>query len=209
MIETLRDLRARVARLEGFAPPHLARVCATGWAAVDAALPGGGLLQGALHEIHAPDPADGAAMGFALRLLGRFLAAAPGQAALWASCRDDLFAPGLHAAGLDPGRLLLVSCRSAEELLPVFEDAMTSKALSVVLGDIGALDFSLSRRLQLAAAATGTGLILLRPARYAADASAAVTRWQAAVRPGGWSLALFRCRGGRPAAWRMPDEARA
>ncbi len=202
----LRDLRARIARIEGFSPERQARVCPIGWQAVDAALPGGGLLEGALHEIHSPDPADGAAMGFAARLVARFQAHAPGQAVLWASCRADLFAPGLHAVGADPMRLLIARCRESEELLFAFEEALKSKALSAVFGEIGELDFSLSRRLQLAAAETGATLILLRPARFGAGPSAAVTRWRAASCPGGWSLTLFRCRGGRPGHWRMSKD---
>jgi protein ImuA len=203
MTAMLRDLRARIARLEGFSPQRQSRVCPTGWRAVDAALPGGGLLLGALHEIHAPDPADGAAMSFAARMLARFQAASPGQAALWASCRADLFPPGLRAEGADPARLLLANCRSSDELLYVFEESLKSKAISVIFGEIGELDFSLCRRLQLAASEAGATLILLRPARFGAEPSAAVTRWRAESCPGGWSLTLFRCRGGRPGHWRM------
>ena len=199
----LRDLRARIARIEGFSPERQARVCPTGWTAVDAALPGGGLLAGALHEIHSPDPADGAAMGFAVRLIGRFQASAAGQAVLWASCRADLFAPGLHAAGVDPARLLMARCRDSDELLFAFEEGLKSKALSAIFGEIGELDFALSRRLQLAAAETGATLVLLRPARFGGEPSAAVTRWRAASSPGGWSLTLFRCRNGRPGHWPM------
>jgi protein ImuA len=206
MTVVLRDLRARIAQIEGFSPERQSRVCPTGWPAVDAALPGGGLREGALHEIHSPDPADGAAIGFAACLMARFQAAAPGQSVLWASCRADLFAPGLIAAGVDPQRLLLARCRESEELLFVFEEALKSKALSVVFGEIGELDFALSRRLQLAAADTGATLILLRPARFGAEPSAAVTRWRAESCPSGWSLTLFRCRNGRPGHWRMTKD---
>ena len=199
----LRDLRARIARIEGFSPERQARTCPTGWAAVDAVLPGGGLLEGALHEIHSPDPADGAAFGFALRLLARFQARPPGLAVLWASCRADLFAPGLRSAGADPARLLIARCRDAEELLFAFEEGLKFQALSAVFGEIGELDFTLGRRLQLAAADAGVNLILLRPARFGAEPSAAVTRWRVASCPGGWSLTLFRCRGGNPGHWRM------
>lgn len=200
---SLQQLRAEIARLEGFSPPGTARHCPTGWPAVDAALPGGGLLEGALHEIHAPDPADGAAMGFAARLIARLQNRAPGQAVLWASCRADLFAPGLQAAGVDPARLLIARCRISDELLFVFEECLKSKALSAVFGEIGELDFALSRRLQLAAAETGATLVLLRPARFGGEPSAAVTRWRAASCPGGWALTLFRCRNGRPGHWPM------
>jgi protein ImuA len=201
----LRDLRARIAQIEGFSPERKSKVCRTGWPAVDAALPGGGLLQGALHEIHSPDPADGAAMGFAARLIGRFQAQAPGQV-LWTSCRADLFAPGLSAAGVDPARLLIARCRDSGELLYTFEEGLKSKALLAVFGEIGELDFAVSRRLQLAAADTGTTLILLRPARVGGEPSAAVTRWRAEARPGSWTLTLFRCRNGRARHWLMTSD---
>src|SRR5262245_20998588 len=202
----LRDLRARIARIEGFSPEVQSQVLPTGWKAIDAALPGGGLTEGALHEIHSPDPADGAAVGFAARLIVRFHAGSPGKAVLWASCRADLFAPGFLAAGVDPRRLLICRCLDSEELLFAVEEALKAKAVSSVFGEIGELDFSLSRRLQLAAAETGTSLILLRPARFGAEPSAAVTRWRAESHPGGWSLTLFRCRGGRPGHWRLPQD---
>jgi protein ImuA len=202
MTIVLRDLRVRIAQMEGFSPERTARTCPTGWTAVDAALPGGGLLEGALHEIHSPDPADGAAMGFAARLLDRFQANGSGQILL-TSCRADLFAPGLHAAGVDPARLLIARCRDSDELLYTFEEGLKSKALSAVFGEIGELDFAVSRRLQLAAAEAGATLILLRPARFGAEPSAAVTRWRAESSPGGWSLTLFRCRNGRLGHWPM------
>src|SRR5262249_22660992 len=108
-----------------------------------------------------------------------------------------------------PERLLIIRCRNSEELLFAFEESLKSKVLSAVSGEIGELDFALSRRLQLAAAESGTSLILLRPARFGAEPSAAATRWRARACPGGWSLALFRCRGGRPGHWRFPAETAA
>ncbi|MFO0989723.1 MAG: hypothetical protein U1F37_20605 [Alphaproteobacteria bacterium] len=200
----LQRLRAEIARLEGFSPPGKACYCPTGWPAIDAALPGGGLLEGALHEIHAPDPADGAAMGFAARLMANFQSRAPGRTVLWASCRTDLFAPGLQAAGVAPARLLVTRCQSSSEALYVCEEGLKTKALSSIFSEIGEVDFTLSRRLQLAAAEAGVTLILLRPARFGGEPSAAATRWRAVSCAGGWSLTLFRCRNGRPGHWPMP-----
>lgn len=202
-IMSLQQLRAEIARLEGFSPPATARHCPTGWPSVDAGLPGGGLLEGALHEIHSPDSADGAAMGFAARLIARFQARASGQAVLWTSCRADLFPPGLGAAGVDPSRLILARCRNSSEILYTIEEGLKSNILSCVFGEISEVSFTVSRRVQLAAAETGTTLILLRPARFGGAPSAAVTRWRAESRPGGWSLTLFRCRTGRPGYWPM------
>ena len=202
MTVTLQNLRDRIARIEGFSPPRVARTCPTGWPAVDAVLPGGGLMQGAVHEIHSPDPADGAAMGFIGRLLTRFQAAMPAQHIVWASCRPDLFGPGLKAAGLDPARLLFVHAQASSALTFSLEESCKYKSVGSIVADIGDIDFSVSRRLQIAAAETGKTLLLLQPARLMDQPSAAVTRWHATSESGGvWSLALFRCRGGRPTQW--------
>ncbi len=204
MIKSLPQLRAEIARLEGFAPPGTARVCALGWPAIDAALPGGGLLCGALHEIMSPDPGDGTALGFALHILGRFLRVDRERPALWVGSRADLHGPGLLVAGLDPGRLLVALCPSSGDLLFAIEEGLNAGTLCGVVGEIGDLDFTLTRRLHLAAAAQDIPLLLLRPLRCYAQASAAVTRWQAAALPGGgWMLDLLRCRGGRPGRWRI------
>ena len=75
------DLRERVRRLERAHSAQRAGRAAVllGIPAIDAVLPDGGLLTGALHEIEAgPTPSgrvaphDGAALGFAAHLMGRF-----------------------------------------------------------------------------------------------------------------------------------------
>lgn len=75
----------------------------------------------------------------------------------------------------------------------------------------GGLDLTSSRRLNLAAAAQRTPLVLLRGAK-AAGVSAAATRWRIAAAPAAcdrfgafahwrWQVALERCRNGRPGEW--------
>ena len=80
------DLRERIRRLERAHSAQRAGQAAVplGVPAIDALLPEGGLLTGALHEIEAgPAPSgrvashDGAALGFAAHLLGRFGASPP------------------------------------------------------------------------------------------------------------------------------------
>src|SRR4051794_14965895 len=86
-----------------------------GVAAIDAALPGGGLALGALHEALGAggDEEDGAlAAAFAAGILGRL-----GGAVLWCAARGDLYAPGLAAAGLPPERLVVARCRNDAEAL--------------------------------------------------------------------------------------------
>ena len=101
----LDTLRARIARMEhGPARPH--RAALPLGAPIDAVLPAGGLIPGALHEVAGagPDTEHGAA---AALFLAGVLARLRGPV-LWVLERADLFAPGLAGVGLHPDRLILV-----------------------------------------------------------------------------------------------------
>ena len=220
----LADLRARIRALELGEASVAAPVAALGIAAIDAALPGGGLARGALHEIEVAGDAGreaalGAASGFAAVLLARFAAGRGSGAAhrpvLWCQRRIDLYAPGLAAFGLDPARLIVVRAPAPRQVLWVLEEALRGRRLAAVLGEVDGIDLAASRRLQLAARA-GTACVLLRRGP-APGISAAVTRWRVGPAPGDavqsghalphdpgasrWRVELVRCRGGAARAW--------
>ncbi len=101
------DLRERIRRLERAHSAQRAGQAAVplGVPAIDALLPEGGLLTGALHEIEAgPAPSgrvashDGAALGFAAHLLGRFGAKFRGTL-LWCRRPSGTFDAPPYAAG--------------------------------------------------------------------------------------------------------------
>src|ERR1700751_6375204 len=114
----LPELRERIRRIER--PAEAIRgVLPFGIAAIDRALPGGGLARGALHEIlgMGGDEEDGAlAAAFAAGILGRLAETGDG-AVLWCLPRPDLYGPGLAAHGLDPARLVLARAPSNAEIL--------------------------------------------------------------------------------------------
>lgn len=159
----------------------------TGADRLDQAL-GGGLAQGALHEVYAQASPDAtAAAGFALALA---LRAAEGRPVLWA--RQDyaeveaggLYGPGLAALGLDPSRLILVRARDALGVLRAGAEGARCPALGAVVmepwGEAKALDLTASRRLSMAAGQSGVTLLMIRAAAVPRP-SAAATRWS--VRP--------------------------
>ena len=182
----LPELRERIRRIER--PAVTAHgVMPFCIAAIDRALPGGGLAQGALHEILGAggDEEDGAlAAAFTVHILGRLVAAGDGMV-LWCLSRPDLYGPGLAALGLDPGRVVLVGARRDAEILWAMEEGLHAPGILAVVGEIGTLPAVASRRLQLAAERSGTTAILLRrwrdggqAARERALPNAAVTRWR-------------------------------
>ncbi len=202
-----------------------------GWEleAIDRHLPGGGLMLGALHEFAGDGPdleEAGLPAAAVARLVGRRLRHESGGV-LWVARRRDLYARALPAAGLDPGRLLLVSVRRNEDALWALEEALRCRHLSAVVGEIAGLDLTQSRRLQLAAEKSGTPALIIRRGgrvgemrRLAQQPIAAVTRWRIAAAPSfgtaapphpilpgplRWRLDLWRCRGGRPATWLIEE----
>ena len=202
---TVEALRARVRAIEA---PRRVRAAPFGAAGVDAALPWGGLPAGCLHEV-AGAPGDGAAaVGFAVALLVRLGGTAP---VLW--CRragfDDehgsLYAPGLQEFGFDPGRLVLVRADTAAGALWAMEEGLRHGGFAAVVGEAGDPGAAESRRLQLAAEASGIPALLL--GTQSRGLSVAVTRWQVASapagRPGAWRVELARCRGAAPDSWTL------
>jgi protein ImuA len=181
-------------------------------------LPGGGLLAGALHEV-AGDGADAEHGAAAALLLAGLLARRPGPV-LWAVMRHDLFAPALAAAGLHPDRVVFAEAGGA--VLLVMEEALRHPGLAGVVGEVGKMGLTASRRLQLAAEGSGVTAFALRRFHRASDPAmeepnAAVTRWRVGALPSPpplahapgvrglararWRLGLVRCRGGTPASW--------
>jgi protein ImuA len=216
-------LRARVRSLEaaglGLAgAPRGVALARFGPAEIDRRLPWGGLPRGALHEIVAGDA--GAATGFAAALAARFAADRAGGPVLWCEGRrtldaGSLYPPGLARFGLDPGRLILARPRTDAEALWAIEEGLRCRDLAAVVGEVATLTLTQSRRLQLAAAASGTPALVLRT--EADGASTALTRWKigALAREGRaaalprdfpalrWHAELVRCRGGAPFSWAM------
>jgi protein ImuA len=193
---------------------------------LDAHLPGGALPLGQLHEVGAEgvEAEIGAAMaGFAALLAGTIQPARP---VLWIAPRADLNPPGLSAFGLDPARLVLVRPRDDAGTLGAMEAALREGGLAAVVGEVGRLERTASRRLHLAAQRHGVTALVLRRwphgrARADREATAAVTRWRIASAPsaaeGGpqsrllgpprWAAALLHARGGRPGAWLLEPAA--
>ena len=215
----LAALRERIRHIE---QPASHGVLPFGVAAIDRALPGGGLALGAVHEILGidGDEEDGAAAcGFIAGLLAR-LRMGP---VLWCLKRPDLYGPGLLAHGLDPARLVIVTVPRDEDILWAIEEGLRAPGLGAVIGEIGRLPLVAGRRLQLAAERSGITAFLLRRWRNSEEAarererpSAAVTRWRIAALPARevddlrlrqligqprWRVELLRCRGGVPAQW--------
>ncbi len=111
-------LRERMHNLEGGSARQRA-VLPFGVKTIDAALPGGGLALGALHEV--AGGGNGAIDGAAAAFFSAGIAARTKGKALWCVTRQDLFAPALAQAGLSPDRVIYVEASDEKAVLACFE----------------------------------------------------------------------------------------
>ncbi|MEH2568427.1 ImuA family protein [Bradyrhizobium sp. AZCC 2289] len=202
-INTLATLRGRIERIEAHGDAYAPNKVPLGHAGADATLRGG-LAMAAVHEVFAEGHQSAAATGFIAGLAGRITARRP---LVWV--RQDFSdiesgAPsmsGFSELGLDPRLLVTVRAADADSALRTAADALACDALGLVVlevwGEARQLDLVASRKLTLAAQASGVTALLLRLAATP-QPSTAETRWivRAAHSPPGnpwhaWGAPVF------------------
>ncbi len=212
--DVIEDLRRQIERLHGGLPSR--KSLPFGIAPIDRHLPTKGLALGALHEVIEHGPASEFA-GTATLFTGGILARLKGPV-LWCLTRRDLFAPGLMPVGLHPNRVIYAETGRDGEILPLMEEGLQEKGLGAVVGEVTKLGLTASRRLQLAAEASGVTALVIRRWWTLAQKdltrlpTAALTRWRITPAVSGsmpvdglgrarWQVDLMRCRGAEPCSW--------
>jgi protein ImuA len=185
---TLASLRGSIERIEAHADATAPARVALGHADADATLQGG-LALAAVHEVFAEGRQSASATGVIAGLAG--LASLAGRAAarrplVW--IRQDfaeiesgaLSMAGLAELGLDPRCVVTVRAADVDAALRTAADALACDALGAVVlevwGEARQFDLVASRKLTLAAQASGVTGLLLRVAAEPAP-STAETRW--------------------------------
>ena len=165
---------------------------ATGFAALDAELPGGGWPTAALTEILPAHAGIGE-----LRILGSALAALSAQkrTIVWIAPPHLPYAPALAAAGIDLARLIIVTTRSPRETLWATEQALRSNACGALLAWPGSIKYPALRRLQLAAEGNPVLAVLFRPPQTASETSCAALRLTLKTWRGELAVRILKRRG--------------
>jgi len=204
-------LRPDVWRGEAAAPVP---AVATGFATLDAVLPGGGWPRAALTEVTFPRPGIGELQLFLPAL------AALSRGDRWVAFIAPPYipyAPALNAAGVDLSRLLMVYPKTHSDQLWAVETSLRSGACAMVLAWATYADSAHLRRLQLAAEAGATGAVLFQ--RYSMPGSTAALRLRLESDPDDARLNVhvLKRRGGGPAGpfaldirhdWKRPEKVR-
>lgn len=169
----------------------------SGFAELDALLPGGGWPQSALTEILFSQHGVGE-MSLLLPALARL-----SQGERWIALIAPPYvpyAPALARAGVNPSRLLLVHPKNAQDRLWAVEQTLRAGTCAAVLAWPTTVDHKDLRRLQLAAEAGSSWGVLFRPEPIAEASSPAALRLRVALshaqqvnvsilkRAGGWPV---------------------
>ena len=196
-------------------------VCATGYPALDAHLPGGGWPVAGLTELLSGTTGVGE-LRLLLPALAVLAARKPGWI-VWIAPPYLPNAPALLQWGLSPGRMLLIHPRSAADAAWAAEQALESGTCVAVLLWTNTLESGrafrpasqrrtaglsmqqFSRRLQLAAVSNQCWAVTLRAATARRQPSAAMLRLYIDSAAGQRDLHLLKVRGGQPAVVRDFD----
>ncbi len=210
MIARLRGeilLRQGLQKIPGTQPLDMSmgRICA--------AFPDHTFPLAAIHEFICSGQEDKtASIGFMAGLLSTLLKRS--GTCIWIAPSQTIFPPALIAFGIDPSRIIFTTLTKEKEQLWVMEEALKCDCLSAVVGDIRNLDFTASRRLQLAVEESKVTGFLIRETNRV-NTTACVSRWKissaASTLPKGmpglgfprWKVDLLKIRSGKPGSWML------
>lgn len=168
---------------------------------------------GAIHECITTTPATTAATtGFIAGILSGLMSGS--GPSVWISPDRILFPPGFSSFGLEPDRILFANVKKEKDICWAMETCLQMDGLSAVVSELSTLDFTISRRLQLAVEKSGVTGFVLRTNRNL-HPTACVSRWQISAAssyhlqslPGVtlpcWNVELLKVRGGNTGAWKL------
>jgi cell division inhibitor SulA/protein ImuA len=169
------------------------QVLPSGFASLDAALPGGGWPRSGLIEILIPRFGSGE-LSLLLPALAALTRAVSARWCVWVAPPFVPFAPALVARGVVLERVAVVG---GERPLWAFEQVLGSGACDAALAWARKPAPRAIRRLQLAAERGRTLGVLFRPRRAARESSAAALRLSVAAAGSGVQVTLLKGRGAR------------
>jgi hypothetical protein len=192
-VTLLADLLQRQAVWCGGAPaaPGAAAV-PTGFAALDAALPGGGWPAGGLAEALCCGEGIGE-LQVVLPALAALTAA--GHRVAWLAPPHLPYAPALRAAGVRLERLTVVRAPGRRDALWAAEQALRARAFHAVLAWLPLVSYPELRRLAVAAQAGPGFALVFRPPQAACESSPAVLRLAFEPEAGKLAVRVLKRRG--------------
>jgi protein ImuA len=169
---------------------------------------------GAMHEFRACAPADVAvSAAFITALISNCL---PAEAVVcWIGEQPQIYPPALALFQLQPHQVFFIRATSSKNRQYCIEEALRCSSIHAVVAELPQLDFTQSRRFQLAVEKSAvTGFVINAGAKSTAI-TGCVSRWCVSALPskisGGmpgvgfprWKVILEKMRNGKPGKWEL------
>ncbi|QEC69340.1 Error-prone repair protein ImuA [Panacibacter ginsenosidivorans] len=212
--DIIAQLQRDILPLEGYKPVPGGVLEIIGLGAVNAAFPDAQFPLGAVHEFICKGAEEKvAAGGFIAGILAALMQR--GGVCVWIGKVRTVFPPALVAFGIAPERVIFVEQAKEKELLWAVEEALKCEGLAAVVSELSDLDFTTSRRLQLAVEKSRVTGFIVRVNPRKLNTTACVTRWKISSLPSEiygdlpgvgyprWQVQLQKVRNGRPGNWRI------
>lgn len=205
------ELQLEILRLQGYKPGNNIAVD-LGLGPISDSFPEHSFPLGAVHEFISTRNEDRASTSaFITGLLSQILSTS--GTAMWISASRKLFPPALKAFGVQPHRIIFIDLKNDRDVMWAMEEALKCSSLSAVICEMNDLNFTASRRLQLAVEHSKVTGFVIRPELRKLQTTACISRWRISTAPSArvddlpgvgfpqWKAELLRIRNGRPGSW--------
>lgn len=213
-VDIIDQLRKDMLLLQGFKKiinPYAPEILP---ASVRSAFPNAQFPIGAVHEFisfHQEEVA--ATAGFISGILASIMLKS--GACIWINSSKNIFPPALKLFGIPPEKIIFIHLKKEKEILWAMEEALKCESLTAVIGELRELNFTASRRLQLAVEKSQVTGFILRDNPRSLNTTACVTRWKITSLPSElpndmpgvgfpkWEVELLKVRNGKPGKWEI------
>jgi protein ImuA len=213
--DIIRQLKVEILHLQGFERSLMGNAIDFGLGPINRCFPYNNFPTRAVHEfISAGRETAAASASFVSGLAGRLMDT--GGACLWISASRLVSPPALKQFCIEPDQVIFIDLKKEKEVLWAIEEALTCESLAAVIGEVREINFTASRRLQLAVEKSHTTGFLLRDNPRTLNANACAARWRIqplASRvpvdgmPGigfhRWSVELLKVKNGQTGSWQL------
>jgi protein ImuA len=210
----LQQLKSQIMALQGFTKPANTIVQPHGLHMMHAHLPYGSFPIGTIHEFLCSDDEDiTATAGFITALISTSINS--NGAIIWLQKNICIFPPALQQFGIDAKRIVFVNASTEKEMVWCIEEALQCNGIAAVIAEVNEINFTNSRRFQLAAEKTKvTGFLLNTKTKYASN-TASTCKWQVKALPSNaiddlpgvgyitWQVQLLKIKNGKSGCWQL------
>lgn len=178
------------------------------------AFPNGQFPVGAVHEFMSVTAEDTAVTyGFVSGILSSLMHKK--GACVWITSSLSIFPNALASFGITPDKVIFINLKKEKEILWATEEALKFDGIAAVIAETKELNFTASRRLQLAVEQSHVTGFILRCNPKNITNTACVSRWKITSLPGElednmpgvgfpcWNVELLKIRNGKPGAWQI------